>query len=312
VTATRQAPAPATTRSADSGRAVLPSERGFARSPDGVHIAFEIYGSGDPTVLLLPSTPIVHSRQWKGQVPYLSRTHRVVVFDGRGNGLSDRPTDPAAYREARMLGDIEAVMDATGTEAAVLVGLCGDGVWRAIELAAMRPDRVQGIVAFAAGVPLLAPPHPWKVAWSFDDELATDEGWAKQNRHFWRRDYAGFVRFFFEEITSEPHSTKQIDDAVEWALDGSVDAMLADMDVEGTTDLAAVEATCRAVRCPMLIVHGSEDTCQPIARSQRLSELTGAPLVVVDGADHMIPGRHPVLANLLIRDFIRSIGRTEP
>ena len=61
----------------------------------------------------------------------------------------------------------------------------------------------------------------------------------------------------------------------------------------------------------MLIVHGTEDTCQPIARSRRLSELTGAPLVVVEGADHMIPGRHPVLANLLIRDFIRSIGRTE-
>jgi pimeloyl-ACP methyl ester carboxylesterase len=312
MTATRQAQAPATARAADAGRAVLPTERGFARSPDGVRIAYEVYGSGEPTVVLLPSTPIVHSRQWKGQVPYLSRTHRVVTFDGRGNGLSDRPTDPKDYHEARMLGDIEAVMDASETAAGVLVGLCGDGVWRAIELAATRPERVLGIVAFAAGVPLLAPPHPWKVAWSFDDELATEEGWAKQNRHYWRRDYPGFVRFFFEEITSEPHSTKQIDDAVEWALDGSVDAMLADMDVEGTSDLAMVEATCRAVTCPMLIVHGTEDTCQPIERSRRLSELTGAPLVEVEGADHMIPGRHPVLANLLIRDFIRSIGRTEP
>ena len=43
-------------------------------------------------------------------------------------------------------------------------------------------------------------------------------------------------------------------------------------------------------------------------RSYRLAELTGAPLVVVDGADHMIPGRHPVLANLLIRDFIQSLA----
>ena len=150
-----------------------------------------------------------------------------------------------------MVGDIEAVMDATGTDAAILVGLCGDGVWRAIELAAARPDRVEGIVAFAAGVPLLAPPHPWKVAWSFDDELPTEEGWAKQNRHYWRRDYPGFVRFFFEEITSEPHSTKQIDDAVEWALDGSVDAMLADMDVDGTTTWrwSRRPAAPSAVRC---------------------------------------------------------------
>jgi pimeloyl-ACP methyl ester carboxylesterase len=311
MTATTQAPPPATTRLEDAGRAVLPSERGVATSPDGVRIAYEVYGSGEPTVVLLPSNPIVHSRQWKGQVPYLSRTHRVVVFDGRGNGLSDRPTEPDAYRGANILGDLEAVMDATGTDAAVLIGLCGEGVWRSIEFAAARPERVQGIVAFAAGVPLLAPPHPWKTAWSFDDRLATDEGWAKQNRHYWRRDYPGFAQFFFEEVTSEPHSTKQIEDAVEWALDGSVDAMLADMDVEESLDLASVEATCRAVTCPMLIVHGSEDTCQPIARSRRLSELTGAPLVVVEGADHMIPGRHPVLANLLIRDFIRSIGRTE-
>ena len=311
MTATRQAPATPSTHS-DSGRAAFPSERGFATSPDGIRIAYEVYGSGEPTIVLLPSTPIVHSRQWKGQVPYLSRTHRVVVFDGRGNGRSDRPTDPDAYREEPVVADIVAVMDATGTDSAVLVGLCGDGVWRAIQLGALRPEWVEGIVAFAAGVPHLAPPHPWKVTWSFDDELATDEGWAKQNRHYWRRDYPGFVRFFFEEITSEPHSTKQIDDAVEWALDGSVDAMIADMDVEGSSTLESVEATCRAVACPMVIVHGSEDTCQPIARSRRLSELTGAPLVVVEGADHMIAGRHPVLANLLIRDFIRSIGRTEP
>ena len=57
----------------------------------------------------------------------------------------------------------------------------------------------------------------------------------------------------------------------------------------------------------MLLVHGTEDTCQPPARGTRLAELTGAPLVVVEGADHMIPGRHPVLANLLIREFVDSL-----
>jgi pimeloyl-ACP methyl ester carboxylesterase len=57
----------------------------------------------------------------------------------------------------------------------------------------------------------------------------------------------------------------------------------------------------------MLLVHGTEDTCQLPARAERLAELTGAPLVLVEGADHMIPGRHPVLANLLIRDFVRGL-----
>jgi pimeloyl-ACP methyl ester carboxylesterase len=62
----------------------------------------------------------------------------------------------------------------------------------------------------------------------------------------------------------------------------------------------------------MLLVHGTEDSCQPPARAERLAELTGAPLVFVEGADHMIPARHPVLANLLIRDFVRSIGGPTP
>jgi pimeloyl-ACP methyl ester carboxylesterase len=298
-------------RLVDADRARLPDETGRVTRPDGVRIAYEVYGLGDPTLVFLPSTPIVHSRQWKGQVPYLSRHYRVVTFDGRGNGRSDRPTEPDAYREERIVGDIEGVMDATGTHAAVLVGLCSDSVWRAIELASSKPDRVLGIVAFAVGVPLLTPPHPWRVKWSFEDELPTDEGWAKVNRHYFRRDYPGFAHFFFQEITSEPHSTKQIEDAVEWATDGSVDAMIADAEVDQDYDLASVEATCRAVRCPMLLIHGTEDSCQPLSRAQRLSELTGAPLVVVEGADHMIPGRHPVLANLLIRDFVRSLPSSE-
>ena len=290
------------------GRARLPDQSGRVKRADGVRIAYEVFGAGAPTIVFLPSTPIVHSRQWKGQVPFLSRHYRVVTYDGRGNGRSDRPAIPAAYTERELVGDLEAVMDKTKTVRAVLVGLCGDGVWRAIQFAAANPTRVLGIVAFAVGVPLLTPPHPWRLAFSFEDELNTEDGWAKLNRHYWRRDYPGFAEFFFSEITSEPHSTKQIEDAVGWAVDGSVDAMIADMDVVAGFDLASIEATCRAVTCQMLLVHGTEDTCQPIERARRLSELTGAPLVVIEGADHMIPGRHPVKANLLIRDFVNSIS----
>ena len=291
----------------DPGWARPPRRSGMAVSADGVRIAWDEFGAGDPTIVLLPSAPIVHSRQWKGQVHDLSRRHRVVTFDGRGNGRSDRPADPDAHRDERYVADLELVLDATGTDRAVLVGLCGDGVWRAVRLAAEQPDRVLGIVAFAVGVPFISPPHPWRTAWSFDDEPTVDEGWALVNRQVWRRDYPAFTRFFFSAITSEPHSTKAIEDAVGWALDGSVDAMLGDADAPLDLGREDVEAICRRVRCPMLLVHGTEDHCQPPARAQRLAELTGAPLVVVEGADHMIPGRHPVLANLLIRDFVRSL-----
>jgi pimeloyl-ACP methyl ester carboxylesterase len=290
----------------DASRAVQPAEAGFAAG-SGVRIAYEVFGAGEPTLVFLPSAPIIHSRQWKAQVPYFSRRHKVVSFDGRGNGRSDRPTDPDAYAVDRVLDDINAVLDATATERAVLVGLCGDAVWPAIRYSVREPERVLGIVAFAVGVPLLTPPHPHRVRWSFEDELPTDEGWAKLNRHYWRRDYAGFAEFFFGEVCSDPHSTKVIDDVVGWALDGSVDAMLADAAAPSSLTLEAVEATCHAVGCPMLIVHGTNDACQPVARARRLAEITGAHLVEVRGAGHLIPARYPVLANRLIHEFVRGL-----
>jgi pimeloyl-ACP methyl ester carboxylesterase len=292
----------------DAGRACLPAADGFVERPDGVRIAYEVFGAGEPTIVMLPSSPIVHSRQWKAQVPFLSRSYRVVTYDGRGNGRSDRPTDPDLYEEARIVGDLEAVLDATGTRAAVLVGLCSDGVWRAIELASSRPARVLGIVAFAVGVPLLSPPHPWRGLATFDEEQSSYEGWAKENGHYWSRDYPGFVDFFFHAITSEPHSTKQIEDSIAWALEGSVEAMLAEARVPFSLNVEDVERICRSVRCRMLLVHGTDDHCQPIARAYRLAALTGAPLIVVEGADHLIPARHPVMSNLLIRDFVAGLA----
>jgi pimeloyl-ACP methyl ester carboxylesterase len=305
----------ATVPAVDPSRARQPDRVGFADN-DGVRIAYEVSGTGDQTVVLLPSSPILHSRMWKGQVAYLARRYRVVTYDGRGNGRSDRPTDPAAYEEHRIVGDLEAVLDATDTPTAFLVGLCTDGVLRAMELAASEPGRVAGIVAMAVGVPFLAPAHPWRTAKSMTDPYPTYDGWRRENTNYWRIDYPDFARWFFGELVPEPHSTKVVDDAVEWALDGDPEAMVA----EALTDLVppcpadadAAEALARAVRCPMLLIHGTDDRCQPPDRALKLSELTGAPLVIVRGAGHMLPARHPVLVNLLIRQFIEAARRGVP
>jgi pimeloyl-ACP methyl ester carboxylesterase len=65
-------------------RATEPDREGYV-DRDGVKL-HEVFGNGEPTVVLVPSNPIVHSRQWKAQVPFLARHYRVVTFDGRGNG----------------------------------------------------------------------------------------------------------------------------------------------------------------------------------------------------------------------------------
>ena len=108
-------------------------------------------------------------------------------------------------------------MDATATERAVLVGLCGDGVWRAVQFAASNPERVLGIVAFAVGVPL--PDATTAVAmWQlreFDDVLPAYEGWAKINRHYWRRDYAGLSSS--SSARSSPNRTRRRSSRTPWA-----------------------------------------------------------------------------------------------
>jgi len=303
-----------TPRRTEVGVARRPDLAGLATSPDGARIAWEAYGQGRPTIVLLPSAPIVHSRQWKGQIAYLSRHWRVVSYDGRGNGLSDRPSEPEAFEDDRFLGDLVAVLDATATERAVLVGLCTDGVWRSVRLAAEQPDRVLGIVAFATGVPRLTPaqPHYLEFGPRFHDPADRYDGWAKLNQHHWQRDYRDWLEFFFGQMIREPHSSKAIEDAVDWGLDVSLDSILAENEADFRFSSEQLETTCRSVRCPMLIVHGTDDQCQLPARSERLAELTGAPLVLVEGAGHMIPGRHPVLANLLIRDFVRSLPEARP
>src|SRR5689334_9273940 len=128
------------------GRAREPDESGFARSRDGLRLFWEVHGDGAPSIVLLPPCPISHSRIWKAQVHPLARRHRVVAYDGRGNGRSDHPDPSGPWVYRWYVEDLETIMDATGTESAVLVGICSDGVFPAIQMAAEHPERVLGIV----------------------------------------------------------------------------------------------------------------------------------------------------------------------
>ena len=125
-------------------RARHPDEEGHVER-DGVRVVWERYGDGAPTVFLLPTWSIIHSRFWKAQVPYLARHFQVLTCDGRGNGRSDRPSGAGAYTEREFAADALAVMDATATRQAVLVSLSCGALWATV-LAAERPERVAGIV----------------------------------------------------------------------------------------------------------------------------------------------------------------------
>jgi pimeloyl-ACP methyl ester carboxylesterase len=298
--------APSGTRPvAEQTRARYPDEEGFVER-DGVRVFWERYGQGEPTVFLLPTWSILYSRCWKAQIPYFARHYRVLTFDGRGNGRSDRPGPAAAYTEREFADDALAVLEATATRRAVLVSLSCGALWSTL-LAAEHPERVDGLVYIGPAVGL-APPHPERAVHSFLEPLDTDEGWAKYNQHYWLRDYRGFLEYFFWRCLTEPHSTKQREDCVGWALEMAPETLIATELGLLLCGLESFERQCRRVRCPTLVIHGDEDAIRPHAQGAALAAATRGRLVTLAGAGHLPQARDPVRANLLIREFVESLG----
>jgi pimeloyl-ACP methyl ester carboxylesterase len=274
----------------------------------GITIHYERYGSGTPTLALLPTWSLVHSRHWKLQLPYLARHYSVLSFDGRGSGLSDRPGCPAAYHPAEFAADALAVMDATNTERAVLVSLSRGTLW-ALRLCAERPERVLGTIFIAPIVPFALPPREREVLQRFDDVVEDPVGWEKYNAHHWKVDYRDFVEFFVGRIFTEPHSTKQYEDAVGWALDTDPATLIATNHGLESCAPDAIAQLADNVRCPTLVVHGSRDAIRSHAQGAALAERTRGALVTLEGSGHCPHLRDPVRVNLLIRQFVEAVGR---
>jgi pimeloyl-ACP methyl ester carboxylesterase/predicted glycosyltransferase len=283
-------------------RACQPIRDGYIER-DGIKIFYEMFGEGEPTIMLLPTWSIIHSRQWKMQIPYLSRHCRVITFDGRGNGRSDRPAEPEAYAESEFAADAIAIMDATQTERAIIVGFSMGGQ-RALLLAANHPERVEAAVFIGPNYTGGGEPLPERTVYAWDAELDTDEGWAKFNKHYWLRNYADFVKFFMSRVFTEPHSTKPIEDCVGWGLETTGETLALTylappLKPEELSQLAG------GVRCPVLVIHGESDAINSASRGIALAEHTGGQLVLLEGSGHAPHVRDPVRVNVLLRDFVK-------
>jgi pimeloyl-ACP methyl ester carboxylesterase/predicted glycosyltransferase len=288
-------------------RARYPDHEGVVER-DGVKVAYDVYGDGPIAALLVPAAPITHARSWKALIPFLTRHLTVVTTDGRGTGRSDRPHELERYTPDEVAADVVAVLDAAAVRRVVVVGHCHATPW-ALRLAAEHPELVVGLVAIAPGIGV-APGYPYaaeaEARWR--DELDCPTGWALRNRHAWLHDdgYRRWIEFFFDQQLPEPHSTKQLEDMVSWALDTEPEAMVAEREGRRAPTGSDAEELCRRVACPTLVIHGSDDRCQPLERGRRVAELTGGELVVLDGAGHLPQGRDPVKVNRLIIDFIEE------
>jgi pimeloyl-ACP methyl ester carboxylesterase len=274
---------------------------------DGAEIRYERYGEGWPAILLLPTWSLVHSRHWKMQVPYLARHFTVVSFDGRGSGGSSRPAEASAYSDAAFASDALAVMDAAGIGSAVLVSVSCGAFW-ALRLCAEHPERVLGSVFIAPTAPLV-PPLAERRVQRFGDVIDDPVGWQTYNAAYWKTHYPEFVEFFVGRIFTEPHSTKQTEDAIGWALETDGGTLAAAHCGLGGCDAAATRRLAADAACPVLVMHGTHDAVRGHAEGEALADCTGGALVTLAGAGHFPHARDPVRVNLLIKQFADRVRR---
>jgi pimeloyl-ACP methyl ester carboxylesterase/predicted glycosyltransferase len=288
-------------------RAREPNQDGFV-DRDEVKVGYEVFGDAEPTVIFLPSWQIVHSRQWKLQAPYLSRYFRVITYDARGNGRSDRPNAVEQYADREIVADAVAVLDAVGVERAVFAGTSMGGLY-GLEAAAWYPDRVLGVVAIGTVAPFIAPVEPGASPF-YDVGSAGGVDAYREQRGL--RGYREFVEVFMRAAITEPHRTKAIEDAVGWGLQTTPEVLALTVAARGGTSKEDFEEICRAVRCPVLVVHGDRDGIIPYAHGQALAQLLGVGLVTIEGGGHLPSLGDPVRCNLLIREFLESLsGRSQ-
>ena len=164
---------------------VTPETR-YAKTADGVHIAYQVRGDGPVDLVFVMG--FVNHLEVAFEHPLQARLFdrlasfsRLIVFDKRGTGLSDREQTPDLDRRA---DDLRAVLDAVGSERAVLFGEAEGGALVAF-FAATHPDRVLGLILYGSRARYAwAPDYP--MGMKREDYLARREdiaaGWGTFQR----------------------------------------------------------------------------------------------------------------------------------
>jgi class 3 adenylate cyclase len=275
---------------------MLPDTR-YATAVDGVRIAYQVLGDGP--------YDLVYSSGWLSNVDVhlevpdlgeflrdLARRARLITFDRRGTGVSDRPSAVETISLEKGTDDLLAVMDAVGSERALLFGF-EDGCVPSLLFAASHPGRTLGLLLFAPWVSFRATPDfPW--GWT---EEEADE-WDEHVRTEWGTE--AFARW---NLADAAPSTLRDPARVRawtryWRLCASPDAVEALNRMQREIDARAVLP---AVRVPTLVMHRTGDLSEPVHAGRFVADrIPGGRFVELQGDDHppFIGDTRPVLAEL--------------
>jgi pimeloyl-[acyl-carrier protein] methyl ester esterase len=268
----------------------------FIETSTNAKIYYEEMGEGRPLVLIHGWAG--SGRLWRFQHE-LADGCRLFIPDLRGHGLSSAP--PEGFSLDDLVNDIVALFESLNLRDAIFLGW-SLGSQVAISAFPRLKERLGGLVLVGATARFTATdgyPHGLKATEPRGMGLRL------------RRDFSGTTGEFFRSMFAEGELTPFQEDRIgrEILAKGRLPepkAALAALAILASTDLRERLAD---IDCPVLIIHGSEDTICPPGAARYLAErLPGARLIQLDGAGHAPSLSRPEQFNALIRGFLREVG----
>src|SRR5262245_6438750 len=245
---------------------------------DGVKIHYEIQGKG-PTLLLSHGYSST-ARMWDGQVDALKNRYQVIVWDMRGHGESDYPTDPRLYSEALTVGDMKALLDLVGAKQAIVAGLSLGG-YMSLAFNASHPERVRALMLFDTG-----------------PGFKKDDARAKWNETARKRAEAFDARGLAALNTSDEVRIVAHRDAT--GLAGAARGMLAQQNDRVIQSLDRIAV-------PTLVLVGANDTNFLAATDYMAAKIGGSTKVAIPDAGHAANLHQPARFNQAVEAFLAKL-----
>jgi pimeloyl-ACP methyl ester carboxylesterase len=279
----------------------LPIDIRFCTANDGARIAYSVMGEGPPIVKT--ATWMSHlqfdweSPIWRHWIEGLAAQNRLVRYDERGNGLSDREVDDLSFEA--MLLDLESVVDAAQLDRFTLLGI-SQGCAISIAYAVKYPQRVSHLILWGGYA------QGWR-ARGDPDEIARSAAMGTLMRQDWGKDNPAFRQLFTSFFV--PEATHEQMDWLNELQRKTVSPENAARLYEAFANID-VSALLNRVTTPTLVLHAHGDQMVPHRCGREISEgIPGARFITLESSNHLLLAHEPAFVRLL--DEVRRFTVTE-